>query len=40
MIESAYSNPEDVPPYRRCPEHDVKLLNDTRLWWNWFTQQT
>lgn len=27
MIESAYSNPEDSPPYERCPEHDVKLLS-------------
>jgi hypothetical protein len=28
MIVTAHSNPEDSPPYRRCPEHDVKLLNE------------
>lgn len=28
MIESAYSNPEDSPPYERRPEHDGKLLSN------------
>ena len=32
MIELAYSNPEDTPPYELRPEHDGKRLKYMAQW--------